>query len=302
MSTYNQCPVCKSGVSPFEFQLASTTVRCRICGTFGVTEQFLREYVGRLIECVHIYSGALREHDLKGNPYILNDLKDLRDSVWVPENPIEQIDKLLLSVERMQGYFGESIFINCPSHYAYAYAKNAEEFFQLIHNAHTMVYVESGGTFPSTNLKLLWRGAERLSQLHKSDVHSNQAFVAMWFHPRTNEVFDDGIKPALESTGFKPLRIDRKEFNLKIDDEIVASIRQSGLVIADVTGHRQGVYYEAGYAMGLGIPVIWTCCEKFLRKTHFDTRQFNHIVWTTPNDLRQRLINRIEATRPTRSS
>ncbi len=32
-------------------------------------------------------------------------------------------------------------------------------------------------------------------------------------------------------------------------------------MIADFTGHRGGVYFEAGFAHGLGIPVIWTCRE-----------------------------------------
>lgn len=89
---------------------------------------------------------------------------------------------------------------------------------------------------------------------------------------------------------------DRLEHNEKIDDTIVAEIKRSGLMVADFTGHRGGVYFEAGLARGLGIPVIWTCHADDLEDLHFDTRQFNHIEWKTPKDLREKLELRILAT------
>jgi nucleoside 2-deoxyribosyltransferase len=83
---------------------------------------------------------------------------------------------------------------------------------------------------------------------------------------------------------------------------IVAEIKRSGLLVADFTAHRQSVYYEAGFAHGYGIPVIWTCRADHIRAAHFDTRQYNHIVWDTPATLRARLTSRIEATMPLRRS
>ena len=89
-----------------------------------------------------------------------------------------------------------------------------------------------------------------------------------------------------------------EEHNEKIDDRIIAEIRQSGLVVADFTGQRGGVYYEAGFANGLGIPLIWTCHDDAVENLHFDTRQYNHIVWQEPVDLRSQLVDRIAATLP----
>ncbi len=96
--------------------------------------------------------------------------------------------------------------------------------------------------------------------------------------------------------GYRAIRIDREEHNEKIDDRIVAEIRKSSLLVADVTGQRNGVYFEAGFAMGLGIPVIWTCQEEEIKKLHFDTRQYSHIKWREPQELREKLLNRIEGT------
>lgn len=92
--------------------------------------------------------------------------------------------------------------------------------------------------------------------------------------------------------------MDLKEHNQKICDAIIAEIRKSRFLVADFTGHRGGVYFEAGYALGLGIPVIWTCREDDLEKTHFDTRQYNHVVWKDEKDLFEKLKRRIEATVP----
>jgi nucleoside 2-deoxyribosyltransferase len=118
----------------------------------------------------------------------------------------------------------------------------------------------------------------------------------MSFAPDLKSAYTDGIRPALRETGYSPIRIDELQHNEKIDDKIVAELRRSGLLIADFTGHRGGVYFEAGYGLGRGIPVIWSCRLDEVEKAHFDTRQFNHLTWTTPEDLREKLRNRIRAT------
>ena len=56
-----------------------------------------------------------------------------------------------------------------------------------------------------------------------------------------------------------------------------------------------GVYFETGFAMGLNIPIIWTCKETSMHDLHFDTRQYPHIVWTSSADLYTKLKARIGA-------
>lgn len=121
----------------------------------------------------------------------------------------------------------------------------------------------------------------------------------MWFNPEMRLAYDQGFDPAIRDSGYNPMRIDQKEHINKIDDEIIAEIRRSRFLIADFTSEpdrpRGGVYFEAGLAFGLNIPVIWACRDDLVAQLHFDIRQFNHIVWTTPDDLRQKLSNRIRA-------
>jgi hypothetical protein len=128
---------------------------------------------------------------------------------------------------------------------------------------------------------------------------TSQAFVAMWFNDATHTAYADGIEPAISDSGYRAVRIDKKEHNNKIDDEIIAEIRRSKFLVADFTCEKEkvrgGVYFEAGFAMGLGIPVIWTVEKDSLDDVHFDTRQYNHIVWDTPETLRNMLKARIGA-------
>lgn len=143
-------------------------------------------------------------------------------------------------------------------------------------------------------------GYARLAELDAIGTASQQAFVAMWFDDSMNDAYEKGIAPAIQDAGYKPLRIDRKDHNNKIDDEIIAEIRRSRFVVADFTqgasGTRGGVYYEAGFAHGRDIPVIFTCKEDAIGSVHFDTRQYNHIAWKGTDDLRSRLAQRISAT------
>ena len=158
---------------------------------------------------------------------------------------------------------------------------------------------ETSSTHHGFKKRLTVAGYAHLDELDSKVVVSSQAFVAMWFDKSMDAALEEGIYPAIEDAGYKPFRIDKKEHSNKIDDEIIAEIRRSRFIVADFThgneGPRGGVYYEAGFAHGLNIPVIFTCRKDGLDNIHFDTRQYPHIVWKTPEQLRGRLAKRIGA-------
>ena len=158
------------------------------------------------------------------------------------------------------------------------------------------IRIDHADIFPSVTVLPL--GFDQVATA-ASEPALEQAFVAMWFHDSMLDAYERGIDTAVRASGYRPLRIDRKEHVNKIDDEIIAEIRRSRFLVADFTSElgspRGGVYFEAGYALALGKPVIWTCRQDLIADVHFDTRQFNHIVWSSPEELREKLRNRIGA-------
>lgn len=142
-------------------------------------------------------------------------------------------------------------------------------------------------------------GYEHIAE-QASKTDSSQCFVAMWFDDSMDLAYEGGIKKAVEECGYTPLPINKKPDVIKIDDEIIAEIRRSRFVVADFThdpeqGVRGGVYFEAGFASGLGLPVIYSCRENLKEALHFDTRQYYHILWKTEEDLCDELKKRILA-------
>jgi len=179
-----------------------------------------------------------------------------------------------------------------------AWAENGEEIGYLVQE----YLVDTKGYLVKGRADGFWSvtptGWDFLQSLKALDSRAGSAFVAMWFDKSLNTVWEKAIYAGIEAAGYEPLRIDRHEHNNRIDDEIMAMIRACKFVVADFTKQRGGVYFEAGFAIGLGKQVIWLCPEDELPNIHFDNRQYNFIVWSPDklDDLKSRLQNRIEAT------
>lgn len=128
---------------------------------------------------------------------------------------------------------------------------------------------------------------------------TDQVFVAMWFDSDMNDAYKQGIVPGIRDAGFSPMRIDEKKDANRIDEDIITEIKKSRFIVADMThgsdGVRGSVYYEAGFAHGLGREVIYSCRKDCVEFLPFDTRQYHHVVWETPEELRRRLTERIRA-------
>jgi len=128
-----------------------------------------------------------------------------------------------------------------------------------------------------------------------------KCFVAMSFENSLKEAYDNGILLAVKSDcKMEPIRMDLVEHNDKICDRILADIRACQFMIADFTLQRPAVFFEAGFALGLSRPVILTCRRDDFEKLKdsFDTRQYNHIDWQSPEELRTKLRDRIKVTIP----
>ncbi len=327
-----QCPLCgeKANVEPwqgtlvrgeqgsrFEYVLEGH-VECERCGHYdiegalaeaitlarGGSEQSLtlgllpREVKEKYFHRLHLLSGLTRNHWARTHKPLRLTLRRLDEqlaSAQVPKTPAQCVDKLLLYIRDNSAHFGADVMVRYDKDWPVAFAHGPEEFHnfgrQITKDGHANSL--GGQTSEETELRLTMPGWRRAEELERTSAHSTQAFVATWFDSKMDPAYHNGFRLALEDTGWEPLWLKLTKDCGKIDDQITAGIMQGGLVVADFTGHRASVYFEAGFAKGLGVPVILTCRDddKDSEAAGFDTEHYRHIFWKEPADLRSRLVD-----------
>lgn len=304
------CPLCLLPIAHYkqvkqlDYGCFYWEVDCTDCGKFQIEERFDRfpefDDVER-VKLRFIIRNYLDEH---AGPFkeifkIENNHKSIIAAASIPKGVDDRINLILRYIASTTSNLGD---YTPPSTYAIwcnrLFLANQDMFIKL-HNALSQdknwIKVESNNPQGKTKITLTLSGWEEVRKLHSRSGTGKQAFVAMWFHDDMDDLYSQAIKPALESAGYTPFCIKWQAHTQRIDDKIISEIRKSRILIADVTGQRQSVYYEAGFAHGLNIPVIWTCDGREESNLHFDTRQYHHILWKNYKDLRERLIERIEA-------
>ena len=207
----------------------------------------------------------------------------------------EKLNNLILYLGNKSEYFEFPFKLSRQFDYPLTFSKNAEEFQSLWNHAKRAELIFDP-QLPNYNTALTWKGWERYEELKSSKAPSNICFVAMHLDTSLDDAYINGIVPAIQATHYEECRSDREEFNDDVFDWIISNINSCKFVIADFTNQRLNVYLEAGYARGLGKPVIHTCRRDQIGLTHFDVRQNNFICWDEPSDLKDKLINRIRAT------
>ena len=288
----------------------SALYTCGRCGEFTLTRtaaMMVDSYkpTGRVAANA---SAWIREH--QGITIASNDVNQL----WTLRAPsvAERAMKLLQELGRRYPEIGTRFMVQFPdiartepSLLAVSWSASGAElhylFFSYLRGSLSALDIRSTVRGPDTDLAECWitpKGFALLQELRQGNPQSEIGFCAMWFSDELKPLWTDGIEPGIQAAGYEALRIDQHEHVNRIDDEIIAAIRRSRFVVADFTGQRGGVYFEAGYALGQGLRVIWICREDEIEKVHFDTRQYNFLAWKLGEygDLAKRLQNRIEAT------
>lgn len=298
------CTICKTPISPNAMGFKDVNcyeVKCPYCGLVDMTENM--------------------KAILEANPYFPN------LSFWIREqNDVNDIVPVLTE-DKIQEYFNipDKLLRNRYEVFIQDSAKEKEIVFYddnyntenidlckitwsktnndlriLINKALTENHISLKAQYTDrTTYIITFDGLEYLESLGYQTV-SNKIFMAFQFNDEMKKQFEGPIRRAVADASENKLEAVRvssstTDHDTKIDDELIAMIKSSKAVIADFTGNRTAVYYEAGYAMGLGIPVIWTCRDTDIDDLSFDTRQYPHIIWKDEDDLYKQVVNRLKA-------
>ena len=299
----SSCPLCAGPNADFAFRLWTTQQRlfqgwCPACTNVWITSDALDEVKRR--GAAHLLSAYLRrlpseDWDTEVGMIAINELERLTSSI-AELSVMDQFDLTLKLICEMCPVVGQSSRFTYQEDWPSLTAKSAETAAYIIFEMAKAGYLCCTiGTNPEIPPRPTWKAYERLQQIQSSGRNSHVGFVAMSFSPDQMPVWSQIIEPAIVDAGYKPIRVDRYEHNRRIDDEIIAQIRRCRFLVADFTEQKKGVYFEAGFALGLGRNVIWMCRESDKNDLHFDTRQFNHILYEDFDKAKRALTNRIVA-------
>lgn len=222
--------------------------------------------------------------------------------------PKEQADSLIRWLAQNTPGPGELLEIAPETHLAIIGAKSPAGFALVVDHLFATGLV-TGHQIPAIGVQgraqatLSFKGWEYYEELAKGSAIYRKAFMAMKFgDPVLERVLVDVFRPAAAKAGFDLFKLDDVPKAGLIDDRLRVEIQASDFVVADLSHDNLGAYWEAGYAEGLGKPVIYTCEQaKFeTTKTHFDTNHHLTIVWDAnrPGEAGNALKATIRATLP----
>ncbi len=293
----NKCPVCQSEPTKREPDNRGRDVihfTCPLCGEYTFSRTLVEDIAHTLRT---VPASALK---------ISHAIRLMQQSTKRPElytNTIEEVLKITLPKPKEQAdlmirWLGENlpspgkvIDINAAHHMTIMGAKSPEGFMLVLQHllatelicGHMNNNISSRHSIIGT---LSFKGWSYYEELKLGKTHYRKAFMAMKFgDAELNSIVENVFKVAANQTGFDlKLLSDTPKAGL-IDDRLRVEIQSSDFVLADLSHDNQGAYWEAGYAEGLGKPVIYTCKKsKFDEaKTHFDTNHHLTVVWDSEN-------------------
>ena len=290
------CWIC-AGEFPAPFPTAGdiTRVDCRTCGDYLITGSLLASPFPLPENERYRFSFWSKRRQLESRspvPLSGSTIDAILAQLPKPETH-EKTDILLVSLTLLHPEPGKYFKLDELRERSLACARNDSEFQYFVR-----CLIKRGDMSSSPpGLEITGPGWERAAMLSaEATPTSKTAFVALWFMEEMLELWKSVFAPTIKRAGFEPRLANDPAHNEQIDARIIAELKQCRFVVADVTGARTGVYFEAGYALGLGRPVIWTCRRDRAEDMHFDTRQYNHILWDSPEKLSDQLYYRIVAT------
>ena len=294
MSNNHTCPLCSSQVELLPISPVPHT-KCPNCGTF-IEVTFTEIYFQVDAETKTKIVGWIADQNRIGIVPSLSGEMLKRASARPLPTVVERAERLLLQILQHKNKLGDRFSIGeVPRLLAATYSQNSTELTYLVQMLEKCKWLVPDANYSSHQITP--RGHIEADKLTRKSTQSAKAFVAMSFHKKLGSVYEKGFQVGIINAGYDPFRIDKKEHADKIDDEIISEIKTAALVVADFTKHRGGVYFEAGFGLGLNLPVIWTCNKNDKKPLHFDIRQYNMIFWDDDNyeEFALRLQRRIEA-------
>jgi hypothetical protein len=278
--------------------MSDDPVKCVFCGLEATEGTPANQPQVHYLECPRCREYSITDEaiwEMEAHP--LTDRKKANASGWIREQrtrPVIQYDQVDYFKKRLRNpavgeraekimrYFAEvfpdldmmeMVDMNDPVLAGVSWSTKPEEVRYLISEylGEALQFLRSTHyAGPTIRVTILPRGWEYIESLQASNPNSPIGFIAMFFDPSLYALRDRALIPAIQGAGYREFVVNLYPTNQDLMDEVLAGIRRSKFVIADFSGNRHNVYFEAGFAQGLGIPVIHTCKEDEVKQVTFD--------------------------------
>jgi hypothetical protein len=304
MASFQQeCPVCATAPTEVDGWGDRVLVKCQRCGKFALAPALLSD-LPRLLENnrtrAALMSHIIRRSQPDGSRVLMINHETV-ESYWgrgVLPKPKEQADDLILWIGDNQpsnSLPAIAAELSLDAWIGSALAKvpgNAQGLRWLVMSMETNPEVPKLFTYRFEQSKVVFsltlEGWDRYASLKQVQNESRIAFMAMKFgDEELAGVVASCFRPAVQRAGFELRDLqDHKRAGL-IDDQIRAGLLAARFILADLTHDSFGAYWQAGFADGRGLPVIYTCKKSKWEsaKSHFDTNHMVTVLWDT-NDLK----------------
>lgn len=283
------CPICESPLRSQTPNIGEVIkYDCPRCGSFELVGSLVGVLPGMLSQdrdAATKLSHAIRQANERKEPLALD--TDLAKEILkrpLP-SPSEQADLLIRWLATNVPDLGETVNVNFDKHGSLIGSKSRAGFEMVVEHLITSDLIKGrilpGGGL-AANVTLTFKGWAHYENLKLGGKVYRKGFMAMKYgDPELNDMLESVFKPAAKRAGFDLFKSDDIPKAGLIDDLMRVGIQSADFLIADLTHDNPGAYWEAGYAEGLGKPVIYTCEKsKFeSEQTHFDTSHHLTIVW-----------------------
>ncbi|WP_156488780.1 MULTISPECIES: hypothetical protein [unclassified Erythrobacter] len=309
-----KCPVCLSEdgfdckSAPFG-ESDATLFDCAVCGKFAITRTAIDDNLDiRLPSLTKVRRAALShkirldsERETKPRMWHSSDLRQfVEDGPNLP-TPGSQATNIIRWVGNQVQQTGEPVSTLSPEFHSYVGSPSRQFACDLIVELRDrglvvgMFMTDLNEPTHAQDLNLTLHGWELYDQEQKGLTSGSYGFIALKFGDTTlDSLINDHVKPALAQIGYETIDLRDVSQAGVIDNIMRMHIRDCAFLIADLTHENAGAYWEAGFAEGLGKPVLYICeAEKFEKeKTHFDTNHCTTVPWRTGGeaDFVQELI------------
>jgi len=285
----DKCPICKTDLLKHEKDSRNNDefFNCPLCGNFSLTYIAFKEISSLVKDSPNvsaILSHSIRKMQKKVQcPYLKDDMiKAIVENSKLP-SPYDQLNNFIIWLYE-KGNYGDNVLVKIVEYQSIIGSKDFNEACFVFESAVNKVLLTTIGDsaniqYGESYVKHTFYGWEMYDEIKRGAVDSRKVFMAMKFNDIELDKFYEAIKPAVEQTGFELFRTDKKPKAGSIDDRIRVEIRNSRFLIADLTNDNSGAYWEAGFAEGLGKPVIYTCLDDQFEKIHFDTNHLTTVKW-----------------------